>query len=76
MAAKKIKFRGRKIECWEKSCRIFNRKDQADYMSPVIWLKSPINEDVLAQLCDFADAAYAAGEDGLRQKLKSLLKIS
>lgn len=76
MAAKKIRFRGRKIECWEKSCRIYSRKDQGDYMSPVLHLGVVPNEKLLDQLCDFADAAHGAGEESMRQKLKALLKIS
>ncbi len=76
MATKKIKFRGRTIECWEKSCRIFNRKDQSDYMSPVLWIGVAPNEQILDQLCDFADTAHDAGEESVRQKLKALLKIS
>ncbi len=76
MAAKKIKFRGRTIECWEKSCRLFNRNDQSDYMSPVLWIGATANEKILGQLCDFADAAHEAGEESIRQKLKALLKIA
>lgn len=76
MAAKKIKFRGRVIECWEKSCRVFNRNDQSYYMSPVLHIGVAIDEKLLAQLCDFADAAHDAGEDSVRQKLKTLLKIT
>ena len=76
MAAKKSKFRGRIVECWEKSCRISNKNDQPYYASPVIHIGNPIDERILAQLCDFADAAYAAGEESVRQNLKALLRIS
>ena len=76
MAAKKTKFRGRNVESWEKSCRISNKNDQPYYVSPVIHIGNPIDEKILTQLCDFSDAAYAAGEESVRQKLKTLLKIS
>ena len=76
MASKKTKFQGRIVERWEKSCRIFNKDDQSYYMSPVIYIGDTVDEKALGQLCDLADAAYLAGEESLRQKLKALLKIA
>ena len=72
---KTIKVKGRKVEVWEKSFRIFNRDSQLFFCTPVLFIGRTPDTAVIAELCEALDSAHEAGKESAKKELRIFLGI-